>query len=215
MLHKNGRRKPLTDLSSGLSMPTTACSPTYAIHTHTIINKWIFECRTSGLVQICWTQIFLLVLFLQPLETFSCHWSIHSCSVCYSLICSVAHDLIHTRSRKICTEIKIRQSPSICTFSFSCISRLSCWHSSCLKTQSSPHILDESLGMQKNKKKREKESKWSQGKWMPFKLWKQAYFARFRSLCRMPTPLDFYMVLDPLKIGPEKQYVLGLQTQIV
>lgn len=27
--------------------------------------------------------------------------------------------------------------------------------------------------------------------------------------------LDFYMVLDPLKISPEKQYVLGLQIQVV
>lgn len=39
-------------------------------------------------------------------------------------------------------------------------------------------------------------------------------FARFGTLCLMPTP-GFYMVLDPLKIVPEKQYVLGLQTQIV
>lgn len=72
------------------------------------------------------------------------------------VVSSVTLDLIHTEHfRRMCPELKIRQSPSPCTFSFSWVSRLSHRHSSCLKA----HTLNESLDIQKEKKKHQNDYK--------------------------------------------------------
>lgn len=114
------------------------------------------------------------------------------------VVSSVTLDLIHTEHfRRMCPELKIRQSPSPCTFSFSWVSRLSHRHSSCLKA----HTLNESLDIQKEKKNIRMITRTVN---VSFELWKQTCFSRFKSLCLTLTYISFHMVHNPLKIVPEK-----------